>query len=108
MDTPHKRLLLRKIYEHMRANRLSRAALSRKLGWSQSDLCDTLKGRKSVGKKRRRHIMDKLDLDPDDLLLYSKEVETLANLLQRAFEEDKRLFKSVSRMITERLGRGQA
>lgn len=45
-----------KIKEYLAAEKMTQAALAKKLGWSPSDLNDVLRGRKSVGWKRIKHL----------------------------------------------------
>jgi len=60
MRTLIERAIVQALFSYMEKKGMRQTELAEKLVWSQSDLNDTLRGRKGIGKNRHAYLEDKL------------------------------------------------
>lgn len=60
MRTLIERAIVQALFSYMEKKGMRQTALAERLVWSQSDLNDTLRGRKGIGKNRQAYLEDKL------------------------------------------------
>ncbi|OGW10271.1 MAG: hypothetical protein A2W77_04635 [Nitrospinae bacterium RIFCSPLOWO2_12_39_16] len=75
MKTLMERAIVEALLTYMEKKGINQNELAQILGWAPSDLNDTLKGRKGIGKNRQAFLEDKLgELFKDELLLKINEI----------------------------------
>src|SRR3990167_6328143 len=75
MKTLMERAIVEALLTYMEKKGINQNELAQILGWAPSDLNDTLKGRKGIGKNRQALLEDKLgELFKDELLLKINEI----------------------------------
>lgn len=92
MRTLIERAIVQALFSYMEKKGMRQTQLAERLVWSQSDLNDTLRGRKGIGKNRQAYLEDKLgEVFRQELLLKigelsEKEKRTPGRVAERPLE----------------------
>ncbi|MBI3813462.1 MAG: hypothetical protein HY279_03210 [Nitrospinae bacterium] len=96
------RAIVEALFAYMEKKGINQNGLAQMLGWAPSDLNDTLKGRKGIGKNRQTFLEDRLgELFRDELLLKINEISGVKKMQTSRIAEFPSKYKAGKGVITD-------
>lgn len=97
MKNPYEELLIKRIKEYQRKEKITQTELAKRLEWRITDLNDILKGRRPLGKNRQIHVAKQLNisLELPNIPYFNENILEIAELADKLTEEQQEALKTI-------------